>query len=118
MAETLRCYRHPDRETGLSCSECGRADLHRLHDLRPGRDPLPRPRGQGTRARRQVVQNVPADARAATRRIVTKTLIGINVGIYLLQLAGGAPINGHGGWIFEHGRALRARWSRTATGGG
>ena len=20
----LRCYRHPDRETGVSCSECGR----------------------------------------------------------------------------------------------
>ena len=24
MAETLTCYRHPDRETGVSCSECGR----------------------------------------------------------------------------------------------
>ena len=24
MAELLRCYRHPDRETGVSCSECGR----------------------------------------------------------------------------------------------
>ena len=23
-AETQYCYRHPDRETGLSCSECGR----------------------------------------------------------------------------------------------
>ena len=24
MAELMRCYRHPDRETGVSCSECGR----------------------------------------------------------------------------------------------
>ena len=24
MAETMTCYRHPDRETGVSCSECGR----------------------------------------------------------------------------------------------
>ena len=23
-AEVRYCYRHPDRETGLSCSECGR----------------------------------------------------------------------------------------------
>ena len=31
------------------------------------------------------------------------TLIGINVGIYLLQLAGGASVNANSGWIFEHG---------------
>ena len=35
------CYRHPDRETGLSCSECGRPDLLRVHDPRAGRAPLP-----------------------------------------------------------------------------
>jgi membrane associated rhomboid family serine protease len=35
--------------------------------------------------------------------IVTQVLIGINVGIYLIQLAGGAPINANEGWIFEHG---------------
>jgi membrane associated rhomboid family serine protease len=35
--------------------------------------------------------------------IVTTTLIAINVGIYFLQLAGGASVNGNSGWIFEHG---------------
>jgi membrane associated rhomboid family serine protease len=35
--------------------------------------------------------------------IVTTTLIAINVGIYLLQLAGGASVNANSGWIFEHG---------------
>ena len=35
--------------------------------------------------------------------IVTTTLIVINVGIYLLQLAGGASINANSGWIYEHG---------------
>src|SRR3712207_9004198 len=24
MAETMRCYRHPDRETRVSCATCGR----------------------------------------------------------------------------------------------
>jgi membrane associated rhomboid family serine protease len=43
--------------------------------------------------------------RRSTRNpgIVTKALIATNVGIYLLQLAGGAPITANGGWIFEHG---------------
>ena len=40
------CYRHPDRETGLSCSECGRPDLLRVHDARAGRPALPRALGQ------------------------------------------------------------------------
>jgi len=34
---------------------------------------------------------------------VTFTLIGINVGVYLLQLLMGAAINGRSGWIYVHG---------------
>ena len=41
----MYCYRHPDRETMVSCSECGRGDLPRVHGFRAGRDPLPRPLG-------------------------------------------------------------------------
>jgi membrane associated rhomboid family serine protease len=50
----------------------------------------------------KVVQSV---RRGPTSRpgIVTTTLIAINVGIYLLQLAGGASINASSGWIYEHG---------------
>ena len=39
------CYRHPGRETGVSCSNCGRPDLPGLHDLDLGRHALPRVRG-------------------------------------------------------------------------
>ncbi len=35
--------------------------------------------------------------------IVTFTLIGLNVGIYLLQLLMGAGITARTGWIYEHG---------------
>jgi membrane associated rhomboid family serine protease len=51
---------------------------------------------------RRVVQNV---QRRTNRNpdIVTKTLVGLNVGIYLLQLAQGAPITGNGGSIYEKG---------------
>ncbi|MEO5792673.1 MAG: rhomboid family intramembrane serine protease [Gaiellaceae bacterium] len=51
---------------------------------------------------KRVVQNVQRRSSTGTG-IVTMTLIGINVGIYLLQLAGGASINANSGWIFEHG---------------
>jgi membrane associated rhomboid family serine protease len=35
--------------------------------------------------------------------LVTRILIGINVAVYLLELAGGAGFNGNSGWIYEHG---------------
>lgn len=100
MAETLRCYRHPDRETGVSCSECGRGICPDCMTFGPVgiRCPEHSGRPQGVQKIAQTVQR-----RSASRPgIVTTTLIGINVGIYLLQLAGGAPVNANGGWIFEH----------------
>jgi membrane associated rhomboid family serine protease len=50
----------------------------------------------------RIVENV---QRRTSRNpgIVTTVLIAINVGVYLLQLAGGAPINSNSGWIYEHG---------------
>jgi membrane associated rhomboid family serine protease len=50
----------------------------------------------------RIVQNVKRRS-ARNPGIVTTTLIAINVGIYLLQLAGGAPVTSNGGWIYEHG---------------
>ena len=101
MAETLRCYRHPDRETGVSCSECGRGICPDCMTFGPVGIRCPDHSGK-PRGTAKVVQSV----QRSTRRnagIVTTTLIGINVGIYLLQLAGGASINANSGWIFEHG---------------
>jgi membrane associated rhomboid family serine protease len=101
MAELQRCYRHPDRETGVSCSECGRPICPDCMTFSPVGIRCPDHSGQLQGARR-VVQNV---QRGSTRRpgIVTTVLISINVGIYLLQLAGGASISADSGWIFENG---------------
>src|SRR4249919_821246 len=50
-----------------------------------------------------------AAARRASRSLsqygpfVTFTLIGLNVGIFLLELLLGGQINGTGNWIYEHG---------------
>ncbi len=101
MAEMLRCYRHPDRETGVSCSECGRPICPDCMTFGPVGIRCPDHSGQARGAAR-VVQGV---QRRSTRYpgIVTMTLIGVNVGIYLLQLAGGASINANSGWIFQNG---------------
>ena len=101
MAELLRCYRHPDRETGVSCSECGRPICPDCMTFGPVGIRCPDHSGQARGAAR-VVQNV---QRRTSRNpgIVTMTLIGIMVGIYLLQLVGGASINANSGWIFENG---------------
>ena len=101
MAELLRCYRHPDRETGVSCSECGRGICPDCMTFGPVGIRCPDHSGQ-PRGAAKVVQSV--QRRSTTRSgIVTTSLIAINVGIYLLQLAGGARINANTGWIFEHG---------------
>jgi membrane associated rhomboid family serine protease len=40
---------------------------------------------------------------AGTGSIVTFTLIGVNVGVFLLQLLMGGQINGTGNWLYENG---------------
>ena len=100
MTEMLRCYRHPDRETGVSCSECGRGICPDCMTFGPVGIRCPDHSGKPKGAAK-VVHSV--QRRSSSRPgIVTTTLIAINVGIYFLQLAGGAPFNANGGWIYEH----------------
>ena len=51
------CYRHPSRETAVSCSNCGRPICTGLHGLHAGRDQVPRVRAAA-----------PVGARAAASR--------------------------------------------------
>lgn len=102
MAEMLRCYRHPDRETGVSCSECGRGICPDCMTFSPVGIRCPDHAGK-QKVVRGIPRKTPAQMlRAGGSDVVTRALIGINVGIYLLQLAGGASINANSGWIYEH----------------
>ena len=97
----LRCYRHPDRETGVSCSECGRGICPDCMTFSPVGIRCPDHSGQA-RGPAGVVRTV--QRRSASRPgIVTTTLIAINVGIYLLELALGAPITASAGSIYDWG---------------
>lgn len=102
VAETMYCYRHPDRETGLSCSDCGRPICVDCMTSAPVGIRCPEHSGKPTGAVK-VARSVRRTAGEGTGAIVTRTLIAMNVGVYLLQLAEGAGLNANSGWIFEHG---------------
>ena len=103
--EPRYCYRHPDRETGLSCSECGRPICYECMTPAPVGIRCPEHSGKP-----QGVQRVTSAAHRATtgigsRRLnaVTMFLIGLNVAVYLAELALGGQSNDTGNWIYEHG---------------
>jgi membrane associated rhomboid family serine protease len=103
--EPRYCYRHPDRETGLSCSECDRPICYEC--MTPAPVGLRCPDHSG---KPQGIQKVTTAAnRAVTgvggRRgnLVTMTLIGINLAVYALELAIGGSIDGLNNWIYNHG---------------
>jgi membrane associated rhomboid family serine protease len=106
MDGAATCYRHPDRETGLSCSECGRPICVDCMTVAPVGIRCPDHAGQAAKAAQPVTQRVMNVGRGTSvlpTAIVTKVLVGLNVGIYVLQLAMGATINANSGKIFENG---------------
>src|SRR5437016_5195127 len=91
------CYRHPSRETGVSCSSCGR----------PICPDCMTPTSVGMRcpecARdRTKVKTIRSGSRTP---IVTQTLIAINVIVFLAETANGAPLGGGlgNGSVVTHG---------------
>jgi membrane associated rhomboid family serine protease len=79
------CYRHPDRETWVSCVRCGRhACPDCLRQASVGQQCVEciRDAGHGTRQPR-----TPFGGRTVTTAAVTWTLVGINVVLFLVELA-------------------------------
>jgi membrane associated rhomboid family serine protease len=101
--ETRYCYRHPDRETGLSCSECGRPICADCATFAPVGIRCPDHagvrRGPTTRIKPPTVRRAPGVALASGRAPVTKALIGINLAIYLVTAAQGGGLNDPGGTL-------------------
>jgi membrane associated rhomboid family serine protease len=96
------CYRHPDRETGLSCSVCERPICTECMTMAPVGIRCPEHSGKP-----QGVQKVTHGVRRAgfegTGSIVTKALIVLNVGIFLVNLAQGGSLGRNGGKLFADG---------------
>jgi membrane associated rhomboid family serine protease len=103
------CYRHPDRETGLSCSECGRPICYEC--MTPAAVGLRCPEHSG---KPQGVRRVTTAAERATTTVVgvrpnlvTLVLIGLNLLVYVAELAIGGTVNGQSNWIYDHGVLVR-----------
>jgi membrane associated rhomboid family serine protease len=84
------CYRHPDRETGVACSNCGRPICPDCMTATPVGMRCPECANQRTRVVRR--------AGAPEEPVVTYVLIGINVVVALGGFLSGASTTGGGGF--------------------
>ncbi|MDX6346293.1 MAG: hypothetical protein QOF84_1083 [Streptomyces sp.] len=82
MEQTVCCYRHPDRETGIRCSRCERpicpecmvnasVGFQCPECVREGRRSMPEPR------------TLAGGGLAADPRLLTKIIIGLNIAVFL-----------------------------------
>jgi len=113
--ETKYCYRHPDRATGLSCSECGRPICEDCMTVAPVGLRCPDHAGGAVRRgagagrvsshRRilgdRVVVRAPTARLSRTTAPVTVTLIAVNVVIYLITVVQGNGLNAPGGALWN-----------------
>lgn len=91
------CYRHPDRETGVACSRCGRSICPDC--MTPTSVGMRCPECAGDRTEVRTASDVKGGGGAVQATFV---LIGINVFVFILQLLGGGS-SGTGGEIFLQG---------------
>jgi membrane associated rhomboid family serine protease len=97
--ERMFCYRHPNRETGVSCSECGRGICPDCMVFAPVGIRCPDHSGQPQGAER-VAHRVRGAGLAGTGALVTKALIAANVLVFLFNLAQGASLGENSGELF------------------
>jgi membrane associated rhomboid family serine protease len=93
------CYRHPNRETFVSCSECGRPICAECMTPAPVGQRCPEHSGKPQGARR-VSAGMRRGTFEGTGALATKTLIAVNVVIYVITAAQGAGFNSPGGSLY------------------
>jgi membrane associated rhomboid family serine protease len=127
--ETRYCYRHPDRETGLSCSDCGRPICADCATFAPVGIRCPDHAGvrsgPATKIKPRPVRRAPGVALASRKAPVTMALIAINCLIYLITVAQGhSGLNNPGGtpprglyldWLLFGPFVVHGGWYRLVT---
>ena len=96
------CYRHPDRETGLSCSECGRPICTDCVTFAPVglRCPDHATSSNAPKVPRQLKRVARGARISPTDAIVTRILVAVNVVVFLITVAQGSGLNTPGGSLF------------------
>ncbi|HKN63624.1 MAG TPA: rhomboid family intramembrane serine protease [Gaiellaceae bacterium] len=127
--ETRYCFRHPDRETGLSCSDCGRPICADCATFAPVGIRCPDHAGvrssPAARIKPRPVRRAPGLALATGSAPVTMALIAINCLIYLVTVAQGhSGLNNPGGnpprglyldWLLFGPLVVHGGWYRLVT---
>lgn len=130
-ASTQTCYRHPGRETNVSCSNCGRPICPDCMTPSPVGMRCPECSNEKQRVyTRADISGGPVGGIAGYFREapVTSTLIAINLVVFLAQIATGYPLalfssgGGEYGWVTEHGLLFspliaEGEWWRVVTPG-
>ena len=93
------CYRHPNRETFVSCSECGRPICAECMTPAPVGQRCPEHSGKPQGARR-ITSGARRGVFEGTGSLMTKALIGVNLFVYLITAFQGAGLNNPGGSLF------------------
>ena len=94
------CYRHPNRETGVSCSNCGRPICPECMTPTSVGMRCPECASQRTQVRRMPTPGLVGYDRWSA----TNVLITLNVIVFLAEVATGVTLGGSdSGWVFEHG---------------
>lgn len=119
-AETQTCYRHPDRETRVSCSSCGRPICPECMTPTPVGMRCPECASQRTR----VVRNPTGTPSGFEAFPATYVLIAINVIVFLIEIAqgsGGLFAEQGGRFVFDYGLygpfVAEGEWYRLVTAG-
>ena len=117
MAQT--CYRHPDRETRVSCSSCGRPICPDCMTPTPVGMRCPECASQRTK----VVRNPTGPPGQLSAYPATVALIAINVVVFLVEIgSGGGGLSTSGGSVWRdfalYGPAVaEGEWYRLVTSG-
>jgi membrane associated rhomboid family serine protease len=113
------CYRHPNRETGVSCSNCGRPICPECMTSTPVGMRCP----ECARQKTKVKVGAGTFSPTAGNMPATYALIAINVIVFLAELAGGGPagLDARGSLIHDAGlqgpAIANGDWWRVITGG-
>ena len=113
------CYRHPNRETGVSCSNCGRPICPECMTSTPVGMRCP----ECARERTKVRSGAGAFSATAGGMPATYVLIGLNVIVFLAEMLSGGPTGaGDSGSLIRdggtHGPSIAdGDWWRVISGG-
>jgi membrane associated rhomboid family serine protease len=110
------CYRHPDRETGLSCSECGRPICYECMTPAPVgiRCPEHSGKAQGIQKVTRAAERAVTGVGGRRMNAVTIGLIAANVAVALVELASGSNASFTNNSIFENGSLFASGYVNAA----